>query len=371
MKDLDFDELDRAVSTLMGNVTTSAEPAKQDDTKTLTITSTLTDDKPPVLPVGEAKVAPRTPADTGAPVSVNVSRPLTGSRPTPLATRRTGRFMDMVAPAAATRKTTLSQGVSRQGVSVAPVSDTSDTPTTPTPVSSDIIDTSTAGISARDANEWPDPLDFEQSSLQSIEAPTAAESTSDERNDSVEPLTSPFLADAKVEKRPLGAPASEVAVAPQPNSEAEAIAEEPVERTVDTGNQPPAAPLPEELQGDVMAIESDSPDVPDTLAESQDTPAPEDASIEETTVKAPKAEAAAPTPAAPTLMGSGSIPQQYREEPSTSDQTTGSIYDTASYHQPLEHPAQKKTGWLWVLWVVILLILGAGGGALAYLYLLQ
>jgi hypothetical protein len=138
---------------------------------------------------------------------------------------------------------------------------------------------------------------------------------------------------------------------------------------------PVSVDLPEELQGDLVAIESGASMVADAAPTRPTDPVVAPIELEEkpavseqltTTVAA----AAAPVSAV-VSTGPVSIPQQYREEPSTGDQTSGSIYDTASYHQPLEHPAQKKSGWLWVIWVLILLILGAGGGALAYLYLLQ
>ena len=80
-------------------------------------------------------------------------------------------------------------------------------------------------------------------------------------------------------------------------------------------------------------------------------------------VEAPVAE---PAPVVPT--GPTSIPQQYQEEKSTGDQPSGSIYDTDSYHQPLAHPAKTKSGWLWIIWILLLLIV-SGGGAVALYFL--
>lgn len=369
MKDLDFDELDRAVNTLMGNVTTTAEPVKLDDTKTLTITSTLTDDKPPVLPVGEVKASAEPSADTRA-TSVSVTRPpLVSSRPAPLAARRGGRFMDVV-PSSAAKKNAASYGVSRQGLSVTPVTGADEAKSTPAPVSSDeAIDTS---LNEHDVNTWPDPLDFNQAAAVSDDEPTGNEPVSTESNDTAEPLNSPFLTDAKVEKRPLGTPAPELYTAPQIEPETTDLSVEAAGAPEETDAPVSGVILPEELQGDLMAIESGVSEAPSVTTAPRDVSAPVDNTPkEESKAEAPKASVAAPVQVAAAPMGTGSIPQQYREEPSTSDQTTGSIYDTASYHQPLDHPAKKKTGWLWVLWVIILLILGAGGGALAYLYLLQ
>lgn len=368
MKDLDFDELDRAVNTLMGNVTATAEPAKLDDTKTLTITSTLTDDRPPVLPVGEAKVPAEPSTGTRAtPVGV-IRPPLTSSRPAPLAARRGGRFMDVV-PSSAAKKNTTSYGVSRQGLSVTPMTGADEVKSAPAPILPD--DTIDTLPNESDAGAWPDPLDFNQSASASNDGLTVNESASIESNDTAEPLNSPFLTDAKVEKRPLGTPAPELYANPQSEPETADLSVDVAEVTEETSAQVPSLILPEELQGDLMAIESGVSEAPSVTTTPRDASVLVDAPKEESKTETPKASVATSVQAAAAPMGTGSIPQQYREEPSTGDQTTGSIYDTASYHQPLDHPAKKKTGWLWVLWVIILLILGAGGGALAYLYLLQ
>lgn len=379
MKELDFDELDRAVSTLMGNVTTTAEPPKQDDTRVLTITETLTDDRPPVFPVGQVSASTQ-PTTTPEPAAVNVSQPATQQRPAPLAARRAGRFMDVVPPSSMTRKPTPSQGISRQGVSLIPL-DTAgtdkDTPAvrvdTPDVVTAPVVASPENVVIDSDTSEWPDPLEFNQASEADNEP--VIDSPANDQLDTAEPLSSPFLADAKVEKRPLGTPAPEL-YTPQQLEEADG------DKEIDTApelavsapiDQPLEVELPEELRGDLMAIESD------ISSEQESTPRVDPVPVV-TEVVAPVPEAETPktvatpvaaTPAVSLPAGGGSIPQQYREEPSTSDQTTGSIYDTASYHQPLEHPAKKKAGWLWVIWVLVLLVLGAGGGALAYLYLLQ
>lgn len=373
MKDLDFDELDRAVSTLMGNVTNTVEPAKQDDTKTLTITTTLVNDKPPVFPVGEVTSTPELVGVSSA-TPVKVSRPLTNERPAPLAARRSGRFMDVVTPSSTTRRNTPSQGVSRQGVSLAPVSGAEEVASTPASVpSDDAIETPASPSPVSKTSEWPDPLEFNQATQDgSDNDATPAEPVATQTNDATEPLNSPFLTDAKVEKRPLGTPAPELYAPLPPETEVADVPAEVEEVTEETHDKASVSVLPEELQDDLMAIEAGISEASSATPEPQETPeAPTGAPKQERQMDAPKAASMTPAPAVAVPMSTGSIPQQYREEPSTSDQTTGSIYDTASYHQPLDHPAKKKTGWLWVLWVVILLILGAGGGALAYLYLLQ
>ena len=74
------------------------------------------------------------------------------------------------------------------------------------------------------------------------------------------------------------------------------------------------------------------------------------------------------TPAPAAVSGPASIQPQYKEEPSSTKQEHAAIYDTDTYHKPLAHPAKKKSGWLWVLWIILLLALGAGGAAALYYF---
>ena len=109
-------------------------------------------------------------------------------------------------------------------------------------------------------------------------------------------------------------------------------------------------PLPAELQDNLLQIEADT----DTTDQPQK---------EETTPVLPVAQSEVPT-------GPTSITQQYTEQPSTGDQPTGAIFDTEAYRKPLSHPAKKKSGWLYVLWIVLLLVVGAGAGAAVYFFVL-
>lgn len=68
-------------------------------------------------------------------------------------------------------------------------------------------------------------------------------------------------------------------------------------------------------------------------------------------------------------VGSGSINQQYTEE-AREEEPTGAMYDTESYHQALSAPAKKRSALKIVLWVLILAILGTAAGFAAYFYVL-
>lgn len=382
MKELDFDELDRAVNTLMGDVPQTPAPVTDDDdaTTTLEIPSTLDDGQ--AVPVSTTSTAP-TAASVAAPV-VNTPVP---------AARRGGRFMDVVHPSSdmKTSSSTPARPVSRQGVTMSPILPTNtkspfaealkETPIVETE-QSPINTTAAPTATTAETSAWPDPLDMAgyhrepdtttpaaeaSTSIDTPEPSVAAPVTIPEPIDEPAvasrpaeeaPLVTPFLSDTKVEKRPLGMNSSdELDHAPVANN---AAADED---TPDAENQLPATPesvpvvLPEELQTDVLSIESD-----DTSTEANDEPGTDTLTPAIEAVTAAEAKAS---------TGPTSIQQQYKEQPSTGDQASGGIYDTESLHQPLGHPAKKKSGWMWVIWVLILLILGAAGGAAAYFYLLK
>ncbi len=368
MKELDFDELDRAVNTLMSDVPSTPAPRVEDDhTTTLNIPSTLGGDEP--MPAFTPPTAPVTPP---------VAAPVVGTPPP--AARRGGRFMDVVHPSS-DMKTSLnssSKPVSRQGVTIAPMTPSfQPEPIAPTPQQVDempVVD---------ESQSWPDPLDMAGYNREPDTATTAAESdtpafipvapelraeeptvaeepvallTEVSEPDEEQPLSTPFLSDAKVEKRPLGTNSTEELDRALSASVVTTESDTPnVEDQLSAMPEPTAATLPAELQTDVLSIESD---VPMEAADDADSVPRESNNTISTAEAAPS-------------VGPTSIQQQYKEQPSTGDQTTGGIYDTDSYRQPLAHPAKKKSGWMWVIWVVVLLILGGAGGAVAYLYLLK
>lgn len=282
--------------------------------------------------------------------------------------------MDVVHPSSDMKTATgaAARPISRQGVTI--------TPSVPArqPEASPSADVTEAPRAATGSQAWPDPLDMAgyqrepdtttpaaepeipeiipETSVNEPIVPTEETSEPDDEQS----LSTPFLSGTKVEKRPLGTnSAEELDHAPVTSAAASE------DETPNAENQLPAMPettpiiLPEELQTDLLSIESDVPTEPaDTTNEASQG--------DNSNESKPTAALDTAAPAGPT-----SIQQQYTEQPNTGDATTGGIYDTDSYHQPLTHPAKKKAGWMWVVWVVLLLILGAAGGAIAYLYLLK
>lgn len=341
MAELDFDELDKAVNDLMANVDTSKRPAGLDDPEDKVVTIAPTDTAKPAT-TNEPVAAPETAAPTPV-VDAPAAAPA-------LAVKRRGQFMDMIHPSSDMR--TSNRPTSRQGVTIQPVkSDAANTPAevpaapepTPAPESSNAP---TEESAAPGTAEWPDPIDMAtedvEPSTQATEPATSAEepvAAPEEQpsepvsEDEAAPLTSPFLTDAKVEKRPLGGNASPTTELVEKDAQVA-----PAEAT-------PPVVLPEELTGDVMAVEAKD------LSAHPEAPKP-------SAIGAKATEAAA-----------SSITQQYTEQPSSGDQTNGSIYDTATYHQAIdtEKPAKKSSALKWIIWIIVLLLVGAAGGA-AYFY---
>jgi hypothetical protein len=197
---------------------------------------------------------------------------------------------------------------------------------------------------------WPDPIDVAKDTDVTQDtvgdgmtnSASAPENTvpEDVVNEVAAPATeqsatSPFIADAKVDKRPLGT------ATPFPESVATPDTPQPAPVIAST------EPLPAELNTDVMALESSSTPV--------DVKKPEVSTDNVSEPEAPKSNLP------------GSIPQQYAEQPSTSNVSNSPIYDTSTHHQPLDGGVQKSSPMKWIILGLVLLIVGALAGA-AYFY---
>jgi len=137
--------------------------------------------------------------------------------------------------------------------------------------------------------------------------------------------------------------------------------------------------LPEEFSGDLMAVESRD------LSGHQEQSVALLVPAEQPKLEAGEEEALIPAVASPDPVeqpqqaptqpqaqppAGGSIAQQYTEQPSSGDQSNGSIYDTSAYHQPIEPVAQAKKKTPTSVWIMIgvgLALIGAIGGA-AFFY---
>ena len=375
--DIDFDELDRAVNSIMSGNGKSVRPSA------VTVTH---DEVDPLVRTMPANVTPQTNNDVAPPQAADLqmkaqtqTAPVAATTPVvspaesvPSATdqsarpvaspvvgsivpaRRSGQFMDVVRPAAVrgnrTTTSTASRTVSRNASTIEPLAAAHPVP----------------NLDELDALLKSDDSDVSAPSQMAIE--------------------SPFITDAKVEKRPLG---SELSAAPDEETPegASAVpvsilmpkstdADEQDDGASDTAAEDELAEkqrraaMPAELTPDLLSIESSSADQASAVPR-DDTPVQPIASVPKATPQLVE-QRPVRTPTSPVSAGAIAIQPQYQQSPAKADvDEVNSIYDTASYHQPLAHPEKRKAGWSWVVWVLGLLILGAGGGALAYYLLLQ
>lgn len=359
MTELDFDELDKAVNSLMAENGTEEAPAPAP--------------------------APSAPApDSSSSASAPAASP---------AVRRRGQFMDVIRPSSSMRPSPMA--AKHEAATVTPPA-ADETPAEESPAlsSPDMLSETSAEPSTEPASapvsEWPDPIDMSVASAaaETPEMPAETEPSSEEPEQTVpapeetaaehipdDPLTSPFLPDAKVEKRPLGVPApvssdapfdqpieAEPDIAPIETSDTGDIAVLPEEQSTDMGTVPAPVLVPDELKEDVVAVESNEV----VHEENAPEPVPQEQ-------PAPAAAAETAAPASEAVPAGGAITQQYEEQPSSGDQTNGAIYDTDTYHQPLDaHPAKKKSSVMtWVLWIIVLLIVGATAGAMWFYFTTQ
>lgn len=390
MKDLDFDELDRAVSSLLGADETKKDTAAVDTSAPSDNTSRGSVD------ISEAdEVALSSEERTSTVDDLSEKKPLVERRPA-------GRFMDVM-HSSSDMKVRQKPSVPHQAVTIKPIVDQQhdhgeDMDSVEMPSASedvDILGTPTVDHSETSDNgthSFPDPLDFhnfsmeEPESVDTLKVESVSEETDDhelaleavaselaEINSVVEeeekPISvdTPFVNGSTIEKRPLGAFSVDTAdtdpsllSAPEPLietvDEESAETEDAATTTVDTLPKATEEPeetkddgvldegreaqtpldaevIPEELKGDIIAIEAQSVDQPVQSA-----------------------------------VTGGSIQQQYTEkvQPQTDNPTP--VFDTTQYHQPLKHTPKQKTGWLNVVLIILCIVVGVGLGAAAYFF---
>lgn len=407
MKEFDFDELDRAVSSLMKNEPGSVPVKADDEVKTVTLPDSVApvDDSMPVsttksLPVpddseaiaktfspspaeveqkneesevarsvtdeqpAESTPAVDEPAETALP-SITTTHDVETQPKQSTVPHRKGRFMDVKHDASSMRTGAMPSQVtpraptkpaSREGVTVQPSDHTADGATAPTaPLIDDVTPVAPPSPLENDAIPTPD--------TDTLESQSSSSNSVEQTDTQTEVDYSAFIPDAKVEKRPLGQP-----VVSSPTPLDTTVAGDPVSDSVtdqaemnnsDVGT--PASPdtaLSAEYDQHLMAIESGDASQGEALVVPTTELEPSSSDIASDHVTAL---------ASTSTTGPASIQQQYKEEPSSGDQTNGAIYDTASYHQPLKHPEKKKSGMLWVVLIVIVILAGVGGGAFVYL----
>lgn len=341
MNDFDFEELDKAVNEL---ATKTHEEHGGPDPATAQAAAPVS-----VAPADK-------PASTPPPVTEPPAKPVEVTRPAPIVEpprhtrlsdtrpRSRGAFMDIVTPPA--RKPG-----GHIGVSIQPISKLEDVvPQKPqeSPIESQAkpvadkppkavespLPPAAPGKSAEDV-AWPDPLDFRDG---------GAPGDKKETKDSAPTETaSPFLAEAKVEKRPLGAFSHFRAKSDDKPAEAQ-------------------------------------PEIQDELTPEASGEFKEPKPTEPGTEKAPTAASARAEepaePAKPDVHGAAmmSIPEQYHAPAKGVDKRVRPVFDAKEYHPPLLEATSERrgSGVLMKLFIalIVLALLGAAG-YFVYVYVAQ
>lgn len=483
MKDLDFDELDRAVNSLIANGSNSGSDSVVNNT-------TKVESNLPKTPINSHFATNLTPAASPSvtPASLTVDKSvidsLTASEepkpveassvatsqevakeetsqtkpiPTipifveepvkPLASRRnSGRFMDVMHPSSDMRTTlVMPDRISRQGNSLSPLSQSNVTEQKHEPVSIalpqpepvELLDIATEPEPELepDIENWSKPVEPVEKIEISLPVP---ENTDTDEDDDIDRISddidktlnqtpdiqeSPFLSGAKVEKRPLGAFSNDAAVdyiettpIMSDSITDEKSSEDEVSALIDKSSQVDTEmPLPAELMGDLLSIEAadevvepaapvtapviaaqpiaststaepiaavePSPALsPNPVAPASPVSIPTPAPISTpapAAVVSPVPQPVAPKPVEPAAVaavvtpksdGPTSIAQQYQEKPSTGDQNSAAIYDTAAYHKAIVGKPSKKSNLFLIVWILSVLAIGGGIGAVIYFF---
>lgn len=362
MKDLDFDELDKAVNSLMSRSGNAPIQSSQPSPAAPSSTVSQPEDTSSSLSVVPARATTIAPTEPRQP-----SLPLARSATPSLATKRSGRFMDVVHPSSDMTKAPIVNTPTAEKITLTPISTTVVPETNPESDASEQLPSDTTSQTAPAAtvsqNEWPDPLEFhEQQSAQnttetqlSNDAPdvspavvveTKPEAPITTASEPLEPSLSPFIADAKVEKRPLGGTTADEPTVSESNDQTSAIEQKdiPTDQQVSNNDDTQTTPrveLPAELHSDLLAVESDE------------------------AAKLPSSSATSASASVDSIVtGPVSIVQQYKKQENSRDTSHTAIYDNAA--QPLAHPAKKKSGWLGVVLIIVVILLLVGAAAAAY-----
>lgn len=340
MQDIDFDEIDRAVNSITSN----------------DVPTNMT-----VVPKPTAAATEQVAQIAAEPEAVSVI-------PSPAVRRSSGRFMDVVHPSSDMRPTTLTRPAAPSAPSLhrEEVVARDEVAARPEP----------AAVSSA-AFHWPDamitPVAAAEAVVAEVIEPSVAEPTPEvvqeapviaepadliDDDDDASPLESPFLTDAKVEKRPLGAFSGADADLP--------LLEDPIPFS----NNPAPTPMPTldaDFEPEVVELSHEEhEETPHELHE-------ELLKLDGHAQDEPLLEATNPPDKVSTLgdvsTGPTSITQQYKETPSDTP-LSGSIFDTEAYHQPLAHATKKRSGALIVVWIIALILVGGGIGAAIYFVVL-
>lgn len=418
MTDIDFDELDKAVNSLMGTVPKD-EPDEAPKAKLLNISSTLKPGEKPaynklvevakqigsetLVTDGERTVIEELDSDDDA--SANPSP--VAEQPIALPQENTEPVVPVSVPSPEPTPTI----VDTPPVSAPPASVPEEVPATPIVPAAPLMKRPNSGrfmdvvhsSSDMKSSDFPPLVVPERIVPKPVAPPVTVSSVPKEKvQESVPeapitfdtpidailaepaPLT-PFLPDAKVEKRPLGGVTESVGAVPSPFTNEELADadsnknEEPIVSTVTNGVHESGLSDgvgPSDTQKSLNATDFSFKQTVDEEAvraiESHETNAGE--SMDEVPIvpqgSTPEEHVRVVESADTESLSTGAIGRQYTQQTvESSDSEDSAIYDVDDYHQPLSHPARQKSGWGIVTIIALIVIICSGLVAAAYFML--
>ena len=386
MTDIDFDELDKAVNSLMGGVKVkSDQPAPM----TLKINTTLKEGEQPkydniqqaaekigseaiAAPAEKTEVLSATDEDgvtlvnistqtqevaAPAPSAEPVTAPVAVTSPAPTA-KGSGRFMDVMHPSSDMKSTTetkaapVAESVKKTNVREAT---TIEPPKTVEPPELEVV-APPVPVASVEETKIPEPLledNVPEEDIQPVSVTQIKNETTipEPVTETQAPLTSPFLSGAKVEKRPLGGAPSEE----KDDSADVDVSTLDMPYTTDNSSDTQLAPtqadepeLPAELHTELLAIETN-------LANNEEAvPAKENSDETEDLISKPSA-------------NEPETPRKTQAVAATELPSDGAIFDTTEYHKSVSHPAKHTSEWIWIAVIVGIVLVCAVGAAAFYL----
>lgn len=380
MSDIDFDELDKAVNSLVGDEDTPSSADKKPD-------------QPDSTPRADASADNNAPGDN---LSSN------------LPSRRAGRFMDMKHDSSDMKKDSAPSLMTSSKATLAPINpDTKpDSPKEDANAGDSNVDAPGKDKIEESSSDTTNRFTSQQEKKMQLDSPMDKkdddskpglgedDSKKDDKADGDDKKASPFLDDAKVEKRPLGGFSNESPVEPI-KSDDKGDAEGGKDGEEAQPETAPAEPieLPPELDKDLVAIESGvapdeapaiepSPtadDKPQENDENSEDKKEEPADEKDTDKKDEPAKKDHKEEVSQLLASAagGSIPDQYKRENRSHElHAAHPLFDSEHFKNspqsaPKKPKSKMKSFFQWVFVAVGLLLLGGSLGAAVFVFVSQ